>query len=365
MGGSQTRTPSFCCQIELSPIERADQALSRAMRIGRKAAACCHGSARSCPVTTTASVIRRLLSGQQRVILGRRMGQNRGMAVRIPAVLAANCRKTEERTAWLEGLPEALRILERRWSLTVRPPFENASGSCAWVAPVMRADGTSAVLKLAMPHFEGEDEIQGLRFWNGEPTIRLLEADDELGGMLLERCQPGTALGELAEPEQDVIISALLQRLWRTPSGSCLFRPLSAMLEHWSAETLAEVKKWPDAGLVREGLLLFEDLSRTAPVDVLLATDLHAGNVLRSEREPWLVIDPKPFIGDPAYDVTQHLFNCERLLTDPEKTINRVADLLCLDRRRVQLWTFARAAAEPRDHWSGSLITLARAIAPA
>jgi streptomycin 6-kinase len=45
---------------------------------------------------------------------------------------------------------------------------------------------------------------------------------------------------------------------------------------------------------------------------------LVAGNVLRAAREPWLVIDPKPFIGDPAYDATQHLLNCvERLRADP------------------------------------------------
>jgi len=48
------------------------------------------------------------------------------------------------------------------------------------------------------------------------------------------------------------------------------------------------------------GGLVFKELPRTAPVNVLLATDLHAGNVLRSERQPWLVIDPKPFVGDPA-----------------------------------------------------------------
>jgi streptomycin 6-kinase len=64
---------------------------------------------------------------------------------------------------------------------------------------------------------------------------------------------------------------------------------------------------------------------------MLLATDLHAGNVLRAEREPWLVIDPKPFVGDPAYDATQHLFNCgARLRADPEGTISRFAD--CLER---------------------------------
>jgi streptomycin 6-kinase len=34
---------------------------------------------------------------------------------------------------------------------------------------------------------------------------------------------------------------------------------------------------------------------------VVISTDLHAGNVLGAEREPWLAIDPKPFVGDPAY----------------------------------------------------------------
>jgi streptomycin 6-kinase len=118
--------------------------------------------------------------------------------------------------------------------------------------------------------------------------------------------------------------------------------------------------------LVREGLGLLKELPRTAPIEVLLATDLHAGNVLRSEREPWLVIDPKPFVGDPAYDVTQHLFNCHaRLRSDPEGTIGRIADLLGVDRERVRLWTFARAAAEPRDDWSnGDSMAVARAIAP-
>ena len=67
------------------------------------------------------------------------------------------------------------------------------------------------------------------------------------------------------------------------------------LMKYWSDETLADVEQWPDRGLVREGLRLFEELPRTAPTDVLLATDLHAGNVLRSKRKPWLVIDPKPF----------------------------------------------------------------------
>jgi streptomycin 6-kinase len=138
------------------------------------------------------------------------------------------------------------------------------------------------------------------------------------------------------------------------------------MTEYWTRETLADVGRWHDTGLVREGLHLFKELPRTAPAEVLLATDLQAGNVLRSEREPWLVIDPKPFVGDPAYDATQHLFNCEaRLRSDPDGAIRRIADLLGVDYERVRLWMFARAAAEPRDDWShDDSMTLARAIAP-
>jgi streptomycin 6-kinase len=136
-------------------------------------------------------------------------------------------------------------------------------------------------------------------------------------------------------------------------------------MEFWSNETPADARNWPDAGLGREGLRLFQELSRTAPSEMLLATDLHAGNVLRAEREPWLVIDPEPFVGDPAYNATQHLFNCgAKLRADPDDTISNFAALLRVDKERVRLWTFARAAAEPRDNWKDDTTAFARAIAP-
>lgn len=213
---------------------------------------------------------------------------------------------------------------------------------------------------------ESEHEIEGLRFWDGDPTVRLLDADDGLGAMLLERCEPGTPLRSMPEPEQDLVISGLLRRLWRSPAAPHPFRPLSMLVKHWINETLADKKQWADAGLVGEGLRVFEELPRTAPAEVLLATDLHAGNVLQSERESWLAIDPKPFVGDPAYDATQHLLNCDaRLRSEPDGTIRRMADLLELDYERVRLWTFARAAAEAGSHWGDEgRIAVARATAP-
>jgi streptomycin 6-kinase len=286
------------------------------------------------------------------------------MTLIIPERLAATCRATPERRAWLERLPNAIRELQNKWSLSLGAPFDGDEVSCAWVAPAVCGDGARAVLKLGMPHMEGQHEIQALRFWDGDPTVRLLKADDDLNAMLLERCEPGTVLRHLPEPEQDVVVAGLLRRLWRMPAAPHPFRPLAAMTAHWANETIADSARWPDAGLVQEGLRLFEELPRTSPNDVLLATDLHAGNILQAQREPWLVIDPKPFIGDPAYDATQHLFNCEgRMRAEPDATIRRFADLLEVDYERVRLWMFARAAAESRDTWDDDTIALARVLA--
>ena len=121
---------------------------------------------------------------------------------------------------------------------------------------------------------EAKHEIDALRFWDGDGTAQLLEADENHNAMLLEHCDPGTLLRDFPEPEQDVVIARLLRRLWRAPSPPHPFRPLSAMTAHWSRETRAETERWPDAGLVNEGLRLFEELPRTAPANVLLATDL-------------------------------------------------------------------------------------------
>jgi len=152
--------------------------------------------------------------------------------------------------------------------------------------------------------------------------------------------------------------------LWRRPPAPHPFRALADMIAAWGNETRAAAPQWPDATLVRDGLELLARLSRPSREDVLLATDLHAGNVLSARREPWLVIDPKPFVGDRAYDATQHLLNCKaRVLKDPDGTIRRFADLLELDAERIRLWTFARAAAEPRETWDADSFAIAKALA--
>lgn len=286
----------------------------------------------------------------------------------LPTQLVENCEKTPQRRIWLESLPQLLAKLLSDWSLRLDEPFHH-EGTGSWISPVLRFDGTQAVLKLAMPHMEGKDEIQGLRYWSGRSMVQLLEADDDSGAMLLERCLPGTTLRSQPEPVQDEVIAAVLKRLWDSTTETShlpAFRPLSQMIDLWCRETMAQRQLWPDAGLVNEGLRVMRELARPSPDDVLLATDLHAGNVLRSQREPWLAIDPKPFVGDRAYDPVQHLMNCEtRLHRDPTGLIERLAGMTEVDPQRLGLWVFARSAADPRDDWTNTRwMDIAKALSP-
>jgi streptomycin 6-kinase len=282
----------------------------------------------------------------------------------VPEHLLHSCRESPERMEWLGTLRGIITDLASRWSLTLEPPFER-DVSCAWVAPGLRGD-LPVVLKIGMPHMEAEDEIAGLRFWDGDPTVRLLEADALVGAMLLERCVPGSSLRELPESEQDSIIAKLLRRLWSKRADAAPFRPLHALVSYWSDATLARANDWPDPPLVHDGLALMQQLAldNDHPT-VPLATDLHAGNILRAQRASWLVIDPKPFLGDPAFDATQHLLNCrERLIGNPDQLVGHFCNLLDVDPMRVRLWLFARAASEPRGRWAPASMSLARLLRP-
>jgi streptomycin 6-kinase len=214
-----------------------------------------------------------------------------------------------------------------------------------------------------MPHMEGMHEIAGLRLHDGDPAVRLLASEERVNAMLLERCAPGTPLRTVFQPDQDVIIAGLLKRFWRPTEEPHPFRPLSTLINYWITQSRRDEARWHDHALVTRGIAMLQELASTSFSSMLIATDLHAGNVLASTREPWLVIDPKPFVGDTAFDATQHLLNSRsRLRFNSRDTIQRMASLLELDYERVWKWTFARLAAEPRDEWDDEASDLARLL---
>ena len=266
---------------------------------------------------------------------------------------------------WLDELPDRIEELTDLWELDLGEPFE-PGGNCSWVAPATDRDGRDVVLKLAWQHAESLHEAEALALLAGRAAVEVYafehlapaalesEADGGSGGttaMLLERCRPGAELRARPEAEQHVVVTDLLRSVWAVdlPSDHP-FRPLSMMADDWvscAEARLAAQSGRLDTGLARDGLAMFRELSRTAPGDVLLFTDLHAGNVLSGKRRPWLLIDPKPYVGDPHYDVLQHLLNCdESLAADPIGLLTEVADLAGLEAERVRRWLFARCVQE-------------------
>jgi len=289
----------------------------------------------------------------------------------IPANLAAASARDDvaERRAWVAALPGVVEALAERWSLELGAPFQ-PGGQCSWVAPARDAAGQDLALKVMWQHPEAAHEVDGLRLWNGNGAVVVHAAEviDGTSAMLLERCVPGTPLSEVAAgPEQDEVVARLLRRLWVDPPDGHPFRPLQAMCDQWATEFEAKLAAAPDEldpGLARAGIELFRSLPATADRSVVLATDLHAGNILAAQREPWLVIDPKPYVGDPAYDPLQHMLNSpDRLSTDPMGLVRRLAGLLGLDEDRLTRWLFARCVVESIG-WPGARQAAAR-LAPA
>ena len=216
--------------------------------------------------------------------------------------------EAEGRQGWLvTALPATLGQVVPMWSLTVGEPFQ-PGGQTAWVAPARDASGAGLVLKIAWPHADAAHEADGLRAWAGNGAVRLRAAHDfgDATALLIERCVPGTPLSGRPEPEQDTVVAALLRRLWIEPERGHPFPTLQLMCQRWAEEYEQRAAAGPvrlDPGLARAGIALFRELPASATSQVLLCTDLHAGNVLAAAREPWLAIDPKPVVGDPAYDV--------------------------------------------------------------
>ncbi len=290
----------------------------------------------------------------------------------VPANLADTAAREPGIRDWIAELPRTVAGLADLWSLRVGDPFQ-PGGQCSWVAPVTAADGAQLVLKVAFPFPGGEerDEAAGLRLWDGNGTARLhaVRSDTSFVAMLLERCVPGTPLGEaLPGPQQDVVVAGLLRRLWAQPHAGYPFRPLRDMCAAWAAEfeagyAAAAAPDQIDPGLARAGMAVWRELPDTSDTCVLLVTDLHAANVLAAHRMPWLVIDPKPYVGDPAYDVLQHMLNCdERLAADPAALATRMAELAGLDAGRVRQWLFARCVQE--SVCSPLMRAVARRLAP-
>ncbi|TDO54163.1 streptomycin 6-kinase [Kribbella sp. VKM Ac-2571] len=261
----------------------------------------------------------------------------------IPEAFAQStlAREGDAGAAWLAELPAIIEDLLERWDCTV--DGEVAYGQVGVVVPVR-----GAALKVSFPHPGNDHEPDAFEAWGGRGAVKLYERDDARYAMLLERAHPST----LFEYDQDVVtIAGVLHRQLTIPAPDGLPR-LSEQADGW-AEALrkdaAELDHPLPAAVVDAGLAVVDELGRDQP-EILIHGDFHPRNILSADREPWLAVDPKGYVGDPAYDAAiflrtraYHLFAGGGLLAD---------DLL--RQLRAELGQFAEAAGidpEPISRW--------------
>ena len=231
----------------------------------------------------------------------------------------------------------------RDWDLRLGEPYP--PGAAGFVVRAKLDDGTPAVLKLQHSHREDEQEADALERWDGDGAIRLLRRDDERHALLLERCESGTPLSE-GDADPLAVLIGLLPRLWKDATG---FRTLAEEAEWWLAD--GDLARMPANPLRDAAVALLRELVPTQGELVLVHQDLHGDNVLAAQREPWLVIDPKPLAAEREFSVAPIVrsFELGHSKRDTLYRFDRLCSELDLDRERARGWTIAQTMAWSYD----------------
>lgn len=283
----------------------------------------------------------------------------------------------EKGVEWLDALPNLLSAIASQYGLSLLDPFPNLTYH--FVVPVTMSDGTDAVLKVGVPNPEMRSEIEALRHFAGVGAVTLLTSEPDLGLLIIERLHPGTPLTQMAigDEQQDAEATAIacdvMRGLWREASDSALFRhtgELASGFERLRSQFAGGTGPFPEP-LVAAAEGYWAELEASSSRQVLLHGDLHHDNILAAQARigAWLAIDPKGYVGDPAFDTGALLRNLWRdrcHILDPaarlRRRIDQMSDELDLERSRIHRWGVAQAVLsvwwsyEDGDtDWAGSL----------
>ncbi|MGZ0152522.1 aminoglycoside phosphotransferase family protein [Kribbella sp. WER1] len=196
--------------------------------------------------------------------------------------------------AWLAELPGLVEELLGQWG--VARDGDVLHGQVGVVVPVVG----DAVMKVSFPHPGNVHERDAFEAWGGRGAVNLYERDDARYAMLLERVRPNTLV---EHPDGCAAVAGDLLRQLTVPAPDGLPR-MSAKADEWAEELqkdAAELDHPLPAAVVGTALAVVEELCRVQP-ETMVHGDFHARNILRADREPWLVVDPKGYVGDPGFD---------------------------------------------------------------
>lgn len=261
------------------------------------------------------------------------------MSITVPATFVATLtEEADDSGPWLAALPELVDRYLTRWALTIDGPVLH--GNCSVVVPVRR--GTEpAVLKVVWPHTEARHEALALSIWDGAGAVRLLAHDPADWVLLLERLDPTTSLADVPLPEALTVAATLIRTLDRPAPPTLDTVPATAA--RWAQEFPEQNDGDVPAELVAQAVAYCRELGPRS-AQRLVNQDLHYENVLRADRAPWLLIDPKPIAGDPEFGLIPLLWN---RFDEPVSRLDTLVAAAGLNPDLARRWTFVRAI----DNW--------------
>jgi streptomycin 6-kinase len=253
--------------------------------------------------------------------------------------------------SWIKNLPALRARCFKRWSLSTTGPLSDLSNN--YLEKAKTKDGSEVILKLGPPNPELTTEILALKQYRGKGAVRLLQADPQLGALLLEQVHPCVNLLSIKDDEQAArIASQVMERLWRKIPDKGNFPTMA----NWCRGFSRYRKQFPSStgplppGLIEKAEKVSADLFQTQSTSLLLHGDLHQRNILMGKGDTWVAVDPKGVIGESSFEVGPFLYNpIPDLIKNPDLTrlFNRRLDIfeeiLKLDRVRMAAWSFSRA----------------------
>ncbi|MHB1684160.1 MAG: aminoglycoside phosphotransferase family protein [Bacilli bacterium] len=253
---------------------------------------------------------------------------------------------------WLQSLPELLDRCVSRFGVSLEAPFPNLSWNL--ILKATKHDGTPVVLKIGVLKADLYRELSVLHAYAGRGGIQVIDADDNLGALVLERAEPGTPLSTIEDDKLATeIFCNVFQRLHCPPSTG----QYASIKDHFSGIEryrhrfgAGDVIGPLPAHWVERAREYLAYLISSTNENVLLHGDLHHDNILRQKGDEWTVIDPKGIVGDRHFDTIQYLLNYEGRGGDPYAVLDRritiISAGLRLDPFRIAMWGVARGVLE-------------------
>ncbi|MFI5710673.1 aminoglycoside phosphotransferase family protein [Kribbella sp. NPDC051620] len=265
--------------------------------------------------------------------------------IELPETFLAMPRWWTEGGEWLTDLPAAVDRQCEIWGLAIDGPVSHGSNA---IAVRVTRDGEQLVLRMSPPGPDLAEHARALRCWDGRGTVRLYDVDLPRGAMLLERL--GDSLLDQPVGEAMAVLGRLMRRLAVPAPADAVSTAenVSGRAPRLQADWERLGKPFDQAQLT-EALRVSKQLSHTTS-DLAANGDFHADQVLRGSREPWIVVDPLLYRGDPECDLTRMLLTrVDEMADDTEirthfATIVREAEL---DPERARDWVVFRTV----DYW--------------